>query len=104
MIIDRQPAQVFVDENEGLKILDEAFAEEEYAIAVAKDNTELLDKVNAALGELKESGKLDEIIGKYISRIIHRRRYAADPPRVTSACMARLETSAVLLCGKESGA
>ena len=48
------------------KILDEAFAEEEYAIAV-KDNTELLDKVNAALGELKESGKLDEIIGKYIS-------------------------------------
>ena len=67
VIIDRQPAQVFVDENEGLKILDEAFAEEEYAIAVAKDNTELLDKVNAALGELKESGKLDEIIGKYIS-------------------------------------
>ena len=37
------------------------------AIAIAKDNTELLDKVNAALGELKESGKLDEIIGKYIS-------------------------------------
>ena len=67
VIIDRQPAQVFVDENEGLKILDEAFAEEEYAIAIAKDNTELLDKVNAALGELKESGKLDEIIGKYIS-------------------------------------
>ena len=67
VIIDRQPAQVFVDENEGLKILDEAFAEEEYAIAIAKDNTELLAKVNAALGELKESGKLDEIIGKYIS-------------------------------------
>ena len=67
VIIDRQPAQVFVDENEGLKILDEAFAEEEYAIAIAKDNTELLDKVNAALGELKESCKLDEIIGKYIS-------------------------------------
>ena len=36
-------------------------------IAIAKDNTELLDKVNTALGELKESGKLDEIIGKYIS-------------------------------------
>ena len=50
-----------------VKILDEAFAEEEYAIAIAKDNTELLDKVNAALGELKEPGKLDEIIGKYIS-------------------------------------
>ncbi len=67
VIIDRQPAEVFVEQSEGLKILDEAFAEEEYAIAIAKDNTELLDKVNTALGELKESGKLDEIIGKYIS-------------------------------------
>ena len=36
----------------------------------------------------------------YQRRIIHRKRYAADPPRVTSACMARPETSAVLLCGK----
>ena len=52
---------------EGLKILDEAFTEEDYAIAVAKDNTELLDKINGALADLKESGKLDEIIAKYIT-------------------------------------
>ena len=52
---------------EGLKILDEAFTEEDYAIAVAKDNTELLDKINDALASLKESGKLDEIVAKYIS-------------------------------------
>lgn len=38
-----------------------------YAIAVAKDNTELLDKINDALASLKESGKLDEIVAKYIS-------------------------------------
>lgn len=67
VIIDQEPAKVFVEENEGLIILDEAYTVEEYAIAIAKDNTELLDQVNAALAELKESGKLDEIIGKYIT-------------------------------------
>ena len=54
-------------ESEGLKILDEAFTEEDYAIAVAKDNTELVDKINDALATLKESGELDEIIAKYIT-------------------------------------
>lgn len=67
VVIDREPAKVFVEESEGLKMLDEAFTEEEYAIAVAKDNTELLEKINGALAELKESGKLDEIVGKYIT-------------------------------------
>lgn len=66
VVIDGQPAQEFVKEVEGLKILDEAFTEEEYAIAIAKDNEELLEKVNKALASLKESGKLDEIVGKYI--------------------------------------
>ncbi|MCR4741221.1 MAG: basic amino acid ABC transporter substrate-binding protein [Lachnospiraceae bacterium] len=67
VIIDMMPAKVFVEQNEGLKILDEDFAVEEYAIAVAKDNTELLDKINAALEELKSSGELQKIIDKYIS-------------------------------------
>ena len=67
VIIDGEPAKEFVAESEGLKILDEAFTEEDYAIAVAKDNTELVDKINDALATLKESGKLDEIIAKYIS-------------------------------------
>ena len=49
------------------KIDDEAFTEEDYALAVAKDNEELTKKLNEALANLKESGKLDEIIGKYIS-------------------------------------
>lgn len=67
VVIDGEPAKVFVAENEGLKILDEPLTEEEYAIAIAKDNDELLEKVNTALSNLKDSGKLDEIIGKYIS-------------------------------------
>ena len=67
VIIDREPAKVFVSENEGLVLLDEEFTVEDYAIAVAKDNTELLDKINASLAKLQESGKLQEIIDKYIT-------------------------------------
>lgn len=67
VVIDGEPAKEFVADAEGLKILDEAFTEEEYAIAVAKDNEELTEKINDALASLKESGKLDEIVAKYIS-------------------------------------
>lgn len=67
VVIDQEPAKVFVSENEGIKILDEALTVEEYAIAVKKGNTELLDKINKALAELKESGELQKIIDKYIS-------------------------------------
>ena len=67
VIIDNEPAKVFVSENEGIKILEEDFAVEEYAAAINKENTELLEKVNAALAELKEDGTLQEIVDKYIS-------------------------------------
>ena len=62
VIIDNKPAQVFVDENDGLKLLETPYAEEEYAIAVKKGNTELLDAINASIANLEESGKLDEIV------------------------------------------
>lgn len=67
VVIDGEPAKKFVESAEGTKILDEAYTEEEYAIVVAKDNDELLDQINEAIGNLKESGKLDEIVAKYIS-------------------------------------
>ena len=65
-IIDNEPAKSFVEANPGLKILDTEYAVEDYAICVAKDNDELLDKINDALAKLKEDGTLDEIINKYI--------------------------------------
>ena len=67
VIIDREPANVFVEQNEGLKVVDEEFTVEDYAICIAKDNTDLLEKINAALATLQESGKLDEIKAKYIN-------------------------------------
>jgi len=67
VIIDNEPAKVFVAENEGLKILDEAYTTEEYAICVKKGNTELLEGINAAIASLKESGELQKIVDKYIT-------------------------------------
>lgn len=66
VIIDNEPAKAFVEVNEGLTILDTAYAEEDYAIAVAKGNTELLDKINAALAELTADGSIAAIVNKYI--------------------------------------
>lgn len=67
VIIDREPAKVFVSQNEGLVLVDEEFTVEDYAIAVSKDNEELLTKINDALAKLEESGKLQEIKDKYIT-------------------------------------
>ena len=66
VVIDSAPAKVFVEQSEGLKVCEEAMSQEEYAIAVKKGNTEMLDKINGALKELKEDGTIDEIINKYI--------------------------------------
>lgn len=67
VIIDNQPAKAYVASNEGLTILNTEYAVEDYAICVAKENTELLEKVNGALQELIEDGTVKKIVDKYIS-------------------------------------
>ena len=47
-------------------ILDSAYAVEDYAACFAKDNTELVEKFNAALQTLIDNGTVAEIVGKYI--------------------------------------
>ena len=66
VIIDNEPAKSFVSANEGLSILDGSWVEENYAIAIAKENKELLEKVNGALKELIADGTVKAIIDKYI--------------------------------------
>ena len=66
VIIDNEPAKSFVAANDGLKILDGEYANEDYAICVAKENTELLNSINNALAELQADGTIDKIIKKYI--------------------------------------
>lgn len=66
VIIDNQPAKAFVEANEGLIILDTEYAVEDYAICIAKENTDLLEKVNGALSELIADGTVQAIVDKYI--------------------------------------
>ena len=67
VMIDSEPAKAFVAANEGLMILESAYAEEDYAIDISKDNVYLLGKVTAALQDLIADGTVQAIIDKYIS-------------------------------------
>lgn len=66
VLIDEQPALAFVEKNNELTIADEEFAVEEYAIGIAKENTELLYQINDALEATKVNGTMDEIVANYI--------------------------------------
>ena len=66
VVIDNAPAQEFVAANPGLKVLDTSYAEEDYAIGMAKGSA-LEDAVNKALEELKADGTLQSIVDKYIN-------------------------------------
>lgn len=65
VVIDSEPAKAFIEQNSDLTVLDTEYTDEEYAIAISKENTELKDKINAALAELKSDGTLDQIMANY---------------------------------------
>lgn len=84
VIIDEQPAKAFVEKNDDLMILDEAFADEEYAICIAKENTELTEQFNQAISELKSEGVYDQIVKNYIGDDTKGEMYPfAVPPSVS---------------------
>ena len=64
--LDASAYEKDAENNDDLKILDEPFEEEEYAICLKKGNDELLDKINGALKDLKEDGTIDSIMDNYI--------------------------------------
>ncbi|MGN1318879.1 MAG: basic amino acid ABC transporter substrate-binding protein [Lachnospirales bacterium] len=65
VVIDNEPAKKLA--TNGLVKLDENLTSEQYAIAVAKENTQLLDEINNALKEMQESGELQAILDKYLA-------------------------------------
>ena len=66
VVIDNAPAKEFVAANPGLVILETSYAEEDYAIGLAKGSS-LEDAINSALEELKADGTLQSIVDKYIT-------------------------------------
>ena len=67
VVLDNEPATSYVERAAGLKILESEYVTEEYAICISKENEELLNAINEVLADLQESGKLQEIVDKYIS-------------------------------------
>ena len=66
VIIDSEPAKAFVAQNKGLKILEDTFDTEEYAIALPKDKEDLVKDFNKALDELTKDGTVKSIVDNYI--------------------------------------
>ncbi len=67
VVVDEQPAIKYSALSADLVILDEEFTLEDYAFAVKKGNTDLLNKVNASIDKLKADGTFDAIVAKYIN-------------------------------------
>ena len=68
VVIDSATAQKYVSDNEGLKIVEdnEAFGEEQYAIAVKKGNTALLDMINQSIESMLEDGTIADLSAEYL--------------------------------------
>ena len=67
VVMDDLPAKQIVSENNDIRILDEALAEDNYGIIVDKGNTELLEVINRVINRLKEEGKIDEYVLRHSS-------------------------------------
>lgn len=67
VVIDSATAQKYVKDNEGIKIVEDsaAFESEEYAIAVQKGNTELLDQINKVVEAKLADGTISDLAAKY---------------------------------------
>lgn len=68
VVLDYEPASKYFDQNNDLKLIITDSKSEEYAIAMRKEDTELLKKVNDALNTIKENGTYDMLIAKYFEK------------------------------------
>lgn len=66
VIVSDTVAERWMLDNDSIAVIGTPYVEEEYAIAVAKENTELLNQINAAIARLEREGKIQAIADKYI--------------------------------------
>lgn len=66
IVLDELPAKEIVKRNNSLTIVNDNFAAEEYAIAVRKGNTELLDSINATISRIKTDGTYENLINAFM--------------------------------------
>ena len=66
VIADELPAKNIAAGNDRLKVLDLVLTEEEYAIAIAKEKTDLLAAINMTLLRLQQEGKIEAFINTHM--------------------------------------
>lgn len=67
VVLDSEPARNYAIQNPEIKMLSTDLTKEEYAIALRKEDDELLKEINQALVTLKENGTYDKLIEKYFN-------------------------------------
>ena len=65
VVIDQEPAEIFVRQKPLLKLFGKPLTSEEYAFAINKKNPELLKQFNDQLARMQEDGSLAAIIAHY---------------------------------------
>ena len=66
IVLDELPAQEIVKRNEKLMIVNDKFAEEQYAIAIKKGNKALLDSVNSTIKKIKANGTYVNLMNAFM--------------------------------------
>lgn len=85
VVLDELPAKKIVEKNSTLSILPEELTQEEYAIAIKKGNTELIEKVNKALANMKADGTFDEIANAWLKEDEAAQKKLAEKPEPTGS-------------------
>ena len=66
VVLDELPAKEIVAKNKKLEIVKDKFAKEEYAIAIKKGNSELVDSINKTISEMKENGDYEKLVASFM--------------------------------------
>ena len=92
IVVDYMPATKLMLKYSDLAIVSDTFPPEEYAIAVKKGNTELLDKINSGIDIIRNTGEYTELMNAFMpadGEII-----LPDSVRITSSKKLRIGTNA----------
>lgn len=66
IVLDELPSKSIVAQNDDLNIVDIDLATEEYAIAVKKGNTELLESINKTIKTMREDGTYETLVNTFM--------------------------------------
>lgn len=66
IVLDELPSKEIVKRNADLKIVDDDFLTDVYAIAVKKGNTELLESINKTISKIKSNGTYEKMFNAFM--------------------------------------